>query len=178
MARPRKAPETEHGDGRPILSVIAPTLEHLRTATGEGDGEPDTTADMVAGALAALAVGLDALHARLDELRELVTAVHEDAVDRTRPTELAELVHEPGLAERVTELEQRVHEAGRRMVFVGENPTYGRNPHPSRWLPEIGRALLFEGEQPEAGGGVSGTAEVETLTEAAKGTGETSGNAA
>lgn len=86
--------------------------------------------------------------------------------------------HAAGIVElddRVREIESRLSEAGRRMIWAA-TPTHGRNPHPARWLPDIGRVLLFDPETPnpepaeqaaggshEAATGTGGTATVENL---------------
>lgn len=132
MARPRAVPPTPTDDSPPASdTAIGALTEHL--------GAVELPAG-VGPALVALAGVVDRLAERLDTL-EAVAA----------PADFAELsaeVFDSGLAERVRELEQRVHEAGRRMIWEGRANTGGRTPHPSRYLPEIGRVLLFDPETP------------------------------
>lgn len=80
---------------------------------------------------------------------------------------------------RVAELEQRIAEAGRRALFHARN-SGSRVAPVGPILEAVGRALLFDTETPDgealeaeldAGAGVSGSAEVTTLT----GTSETPG---
>lgn len=152
--QPRVDGEEQHA---PEPNGHVSALDELRTIIGEHDlpaGVPE--------ALLALAQAID----RLGQPLEL------------EPVQYDGSHHAAGIVElddRVREIESRLSEAGRRMIWAA-TPTHGRNPHPARWLPDIGRVLLFDPETPnpepaeqatggahEAAAGTGGTATVENL---------------
>ena len=165
MAGKRTPPATavDPGKGPSTLELVSEAVKAL-----EHDPEDLDVRPVVAGAIATLAVKLDALEATLGELRELITSIHLDAVDRTTPLdfELGEVQYAEGIEARVRELEQRTDEAGRRMLFASERRPGGMTPAP-HWIADVGRALLFDTETPnepvETTAAVEGTAEVTKL---------------
>ena len=186
MARPRKAAEGELVDGPPgeptAMELIAETVEKLHGDPGvdiRGDvaGALATLAMKIdetqrrqvvkvtatSGETAGFADIVEACRLLDDRVSHLAGRVDELAaanvvVDLTTEDDGATVtVRGTSLVDRVVELEQRVHEAGRLLVFHGNRRPGGLTPAPS-YLDDVGRALLFDGEQPEAapnGGGAA-----------------------
>lgn len=152
MARPRKA--AEHGAARSTLELVSEAVQTLERSVDAGlDVRP-----IVAGAIATLAVKLDALEAMIGELRGTDLEPVERVSSPSGKIDDA----------RVAELEARIDEAGRRMLFASERRPGGMTPAP-HWIADVGRALLFDTETPdepvEATAAVEGKAEVHRLGE-------------